>query len=83
MGTEARELIAKLEEVLERTKTKLTEFENGKKVAAPELRKYAQEGKTLFQSFRISIMNELKAMPVKKREKKESGVSGETEKAPE
>lgn len=70
MGTEARELIAKLEEVLEKTKAKLTDFENGKKVAAPELRKYAQEGKALFQNFRITIMNELKAMPTKKREKK-------------
>jgi len=64
-----RELITKLDETLDRAKVELSEFEKGRKVAAPELRKLAQTSKVIWQEFRGVVMEELKAMPTKKREK--------------
>jgi hypothetical protein len=69
MSEKLRGVIGELEQVLNNTKTELAEFEKGRKVSAPELRKLAQVSKSLWQDFRIQVMDELKSMPTKKRTK--------------
>jgi len=69
MQGELVELFEKLSANLEAAKLEAEEFSNGKKKSAGKLRKEAQTGKVLWQAVRVVVMNKLKEMPIKKRDK--------------
>ena len=61
------EMFEKLDASLAAAKEFAAEFEGGKKIASNKLRKEAQVSKTVWQSLRFAVMDELKAMPTKTR----------------
>lgn len=67
MSEKVTEIMKKLEDSLEMAKDFTAEFAKGKKIAGGRIRKEAQNSKKLWQDLRTVIMDELKAMPTKKR----------------
>ena len=69
MATVLEGLVEQLEVCLENAKSEISKFESGKKNAALKVRKEAQESKNLWQEVRVTVMEQLKSMPTKKKEK--------------